>query len=266
MAKSYAMGDGAILSTRRALLSGALLLAMAGSAQVQAQAQAQRRILVFGDSNTFGLMPLQDGRPRQRYASTARWTGVLRAELGPDVAIVEDGLIGRSIDRDEPSGLGGGVLRSEHFNGERSLPMAVASQAPLDLVVIMLGTNDVAAKYGREVDDIARSLIKVAREAPRVAGVWLPSSKPPKVLVVTPPPISADIGFPPFRQLWPDGAAKSLALRGALARSADSAGIAVVHAGDVITTAGPDGIHLTPENHAALGRHVAIAARRLLAP
>jgi lysophospholipase L1-like esterase len=235
-------------------------------ASVVANAQNTPRVLVFGDSNTFGLSPLAEGQPRVRYAPTVRWTGVLRAELGAGVTVIDDGLIGRSIDRDEPSGLGGTVLNSEHFNGSRSLPVAAASQVPLDLVVIMLGTNDIAAKYGRDVDDIARSAVTLARDVPRVAAGWLPSAKPPRVVIVTPPPINGEITFAPFRQLWPDGSTKAKALRAALAREATAAGIEVVHVGDVVSSVGTDGVHMTPENHAALGRHVASAVRRLLAP
>ena len=50
------------------------------------------RILCYGDSNTWGYIPLTE----KRYPPEVRWTGRLQRLLGPDYQVLEDGLSGRT--------------------------------------------------------------------------------------------------------------------------------------------------------------------------
>ena len=89
-----------------------------------------KTILCYGDSNTYGLMPDSP----DRYPRDVRWTGILQKKLGEDYYVIEEGLSGRTTLWDDPI--------EEHKNGKKYLLPCLETHKPLDLVVIMLGTND----------------------------------------------------------------------------------------------------------------------------
>ena len=93
-------------------------------------------ILCYGDSNTFGFdgRKMADGFFRARYDRSTRWTGLLSRMLGEEYEVIEEGMGGRTTIFDDPLVPG--------RNGLTFLNVAVESHEPLDLVIIMLGTND----------------------------------------------------------------------------------------------------------------------------
>ena len=90
-------------------------------------------VVCYGDSNTWGADPAGTGR----FAPDVRWTGVLQAELGSGYKIIEEGLNGRTTNIEDTI--------EEDRNGRRQLPPTIESHRPFDLMIIMLGTNDLAA-------------------------------------------------------------------------------------------------------------------------
>ena len=97
-----------------------------------------KNILCFGDSNTWGYSPLD----KSRHPIDRRWTGMLQQALGPEHRILEQGLNGRTTFKNE-EGEDAKPMRS----GSQALPMILESQRPLDLVIVMLGTNDVKNRF-----------------------------------------------------------------------------------------------------------------------
>ena len=91
---------------------------------------SQKRILCYGDSNTWGFLPGGAGR----LCADQRWTGVCRRELGADYTVIECGLNGRTTIYDNPN--------VKFRNGADALPFALLENMPLDLAVLMLGSND----------------------------------------------------------------------------------------------------------------------------
>jgi lysophospholipase L1-like esterase len=119
---------------------------------------AAKRVMVYGDSNTWGWIPVEKGVPSTRYAEGERWPGVLRATLGGDYEVIEEGLNARTTDVPDPTlprVTGAGV------DGSAYLPAALASHLPLDLVVILLGTNDLKAMFDRSPLRIALGAAKL---------------------------------------------------------------------------------------------------------
>ncbi|MGI5459212.1 SGNH/GDSL hydrolase family protein [Streptomyces sp. CA-249302] len=215
-----------------------------------------RRVLVYGDSLTFGAVPVERVIPTTRYPRDQRWTGVLGAQLGPGYEIVEEGLGGRTTDVDDP-------LDPVRLNGAAHLPTILASHIPLDLVVIMLGTNDFKWYFHREPEDIALGvgrLIDICASSDRIVGTLYPA---PQVLLVAPPPLG-DITNPWAARLFEGGLEKSRGYAQALRDLASFLGIRMVDAGEFFTTDGADGIHFTAENNLALGKAVAAAVREIL--
>ena len=211
-----------------------------------------RDVLCYGDSNTWGADPADDSR---RHSWHERWPGVLQRELGEDVHVVEDGLGGRTTVYDDP-------LQS-HRSGKELIGAALECHAPLDLVVLMLGTNDISYAHLSAADaaDGAAELAHLVKRS--AAGPEGPDGPAPQVLLVCPPPVG------PFRnnwrpELWVGCDEKSRALPREFARVTSALGVPLLDAGQVITTSPLDGWHLEASQHELLGVAVAARVRELL--
>lgn len=104
-----------------------------------------KSVLCFGDSNTYGLKPDGTGR----YEKNERWTGILSDLLkNTDYEVIEEGLVGRTTVFEDNTRIG--------RNGSKLLPVLLESHGPVDIVVLMLGTNDCKTVYNASPTLIAR--------------------------------------------------------------------------------------------------------------
>lgn len=222
---------------------------------------AKKKILVYGDSNTWGWVGVEEAFPSTRYADDERWAGVMAAELGEEYDVAVDGLTVRATNLDDS--MDWNAIKADMFNGAKTLPAAIAREMPVDLLIIMLGTNDLKAETNRSAEDIANAIIEVAEVAKGCAGGVAYHYEAPQVLVVSPPPVN-DMPHPDFAGMFEGGKAKSEALGAALKAAADAAGIASFDGGSVTgNAAGTDGLHISKEQHAKLGRAVAARVKAL---
>jgi lysophospholipase L1-like esterase len=206
-----------------------------------------KTILCYGDSNTWGCIPDDSDEPAQRFGPSERWPGVLRHTLGDGYGVVEEGLNGRTTIWDDPL--------EPYRNGREFLMPCLLSHHPLDLVVVLLGTNDlarsdvtardIAAGAGMLVDDIVGSGCGHDGGSPRV-------------LLICPPPLGR------LGDEFRDATEKALELAPHYAAVADARSCAFLDAGAHITSSDVDGIHLEADQHERLGRVVAERARELL--
>jgi lysophospholipase L1-like esterase len=206
-----------------------------------------KTILCYGDSNTWGYNPASG----ERYGPDERWAGVMRAALGSGYTVIEEGLNGRTTVWDDPY--------EEGLNGKTYLRPCLLTHHPLDLVIIMLGTNDLKHRYGLSAYDIAGgagALVEIAQASG--AG---PEDGSPEVLLVAPAPVARLSGF----ALDFSGAEeKSRELGEQYRRFAEELGCAFLDAGQVVVSSDRDGIHLDPDQQAALGRALAAKVAELL--
>lgn len=211
-----------------------------------------RTILCYGDSNTWGCPPRRHFGDMPRYGEDIRWGSVLRTTLGAGYAVVEEGLGGRTTVWDDP-------VEGEHKNGRTYLTPCLASHRPLDLVVVLLGTNDLKHRFGLSASDIAAgagALVDLIRSS--ASG---PGAASPGVLLVCPPPLGAlDL----FAAMFEGATEKSRHLARHYQREAAARGCAFFDAGTVIRSSDVDGIHLDVAAQQALGRAVAYQVRTLL--
>lgn len=208
-----------------------------------------KTILCYGDSNTWGY----NAAGGERYALADRWTSVLTRELGPDYQVIAEGLNGRTTVWPDP-------VEGEYKNGKQYLIPCLESHHPVDLVVMMLGTNDLKHRYGLSAWDIAsgaEALIEIIRRSD-----FGPEDAPPEVLLIAPPPTC--IGDGPFAGMMDGADEKSEGLGAAYRAVAEEAGVAFLDAGDVIVSDPTDGIHLAPEELPKLGAAVAARVREIL--
>src|SRR5262249_19027184 len=136
-----------------------------------------KTILCFGDSNTWGYDPVTGGR----FPGEVRWPGVLRQALGSEYEVIEEGLPGRTTVFDDPL--------EEYKRGKDYLLPCLRSHAPLDLVLILLGTNDLQTLYAASALDSALgcdALLTVVQRSE--AG---PGGVVPEALLIAPPPVKA---------------------------------------------------------------------------
>ena len=216
------------------------------------------RILCFGDSNTWGFVPVPTP-PSSRFAAAQRWPNVMAAALGSGTVVIEEGLNGRTTDADDPLlPLGGAGA-----NGLAYLPAALASHLPLDAVVIMLGTNDVKPHLNRAAPRIAygaKRLVDACRTLDGGVGSTYPN---PRVLLVAPAPLGRLSAA--FEDVFAGGHAKTLAMAPLYQAVARQTGAAFLNAGDHIETDGADGVHLSETMQQRLGLAIAAAVQKLLA-
>ena len=207
-----------------------------------------KTILCYGDSNTWGYI----GGTGERFAPDVRWPGVLQAALGGDFRVVEEGLNGRTTVWDDP-------VEGDR-NGETYLRPCLATHKPVDLVILMLGTNDLKRRFSLSAYDIAAGAEKLVRiiQASE-AGI---GHGAPQVLLVCPASVQGLTGF--AEMFGEDVEERSGRMPAHYAAVAQRCGCGFFDASSVITVCKADGVHLEAEAHAALGRHLADAVQGML--
>ena len=210
-----------------------------------------RMVLAYGDSNTHGTVPMETLEDMGRLSPAERWPGVLAAELGAGWLVREEGLPGRTTVHPDP-------ISGVHKNGLAILPAILESHRPIDVVVLMLGTNDLKHRFQVPVVEIAEAaslLVHAIRHS--YAG---PGMTQPAVLLVAPPPI-LEAGC--LAEIFEGGAIKSQRLADAYAAIARRHGTGFLDAGEVIVSSPLDGVHFDAEEHGKLGRAVAAALEEM---
>ena len=210
-----------------------------------------KSILCYGDSLTWGY----SAETLDRHDFADRWPSVLAKALGPEVAVIAEGLNGRTTAYDDH-------LADCDRNGARILPTILHSHDPLDLVILMLGANDMkpticgtafGALQGMErlVDLVRRHAWSFERE------------EQPGILIVSPPPL-CDTANTAFAAMFAGGVEQSAMLATLYADLADETGCGFFDAGSVAQTTPLDGVHLDAENTRAVGRGLEPVVRMML--
>lgn len=206
-----------------------------------------KTILCYGDSNTWGYHPAT----KERYSRTERWVGVLRQELGDDYEVIAEGLNGRTTVWDDPI--------EGYKNGKEQLIPILTSHKPVDLVTIMLGTNDLKRRFGLGAFDIAEgagTLVEIVQKSD--CG---PGDSAPRVLLIAPPPLAQ---LTDFADMFEGGTDKSRQFSHQYQRVAQELGCEFLDAGTVIVSSDLDGIHLDVSEHKKLGLAVAARIKEIL--
>lgn len=201
-------------------------------------------VLCFGDSNTYGQIP---GRgPLDRFGPKERWPGVLRQVLGPNWHVIEEGLSGRTTVRDDP-------IEGAHKNGRSYLRPCLQSHTPLDLVIVMLGTNDLKVRFGAPASEVAMAVSVLVHDIREFATRQDGSQS--EIMIVSPPPMLQDLKE--WGPVFAGASEKSHCLALEFERIADSLECHFFDAGSVARSHEDDGVHLGADAHLALGQALA---------
>ncbi|WP_201744734.1 SGNH/GDSL hydrolase family protein [Neoaquamicrobium microcysteis] len=208
-----------------------------------------RTIMAFGDSLTWGTDPVGGGR----HAFADRWTSALAAGLGPQYAVIPEGLGGRTTVFDDHAA-------AFDRNGSKALPMLLATHSPLDLVIIMLGANDLKASISPSAHGALAGmgrLVEIVRSFP-----YRPQMPVPKVFVISPPHFrDCDNGEGPASGRI---VAESHKLAAGYRQIAEANGCGFFDAATVATAHGSDGVHLDAQNTRAIGAALVEPVRAFL--
>ncbi len=209
-----------------------------------------KTVLCYGDSLTWGY----DADTIGRHAYKDRWPSALQAALGNDVRIIAEGLNGRTTAFDDH-------LADCDRNGARILPTILQSHAPLDLVILLLGTNDmkpvVAGSAFAACQGIAR-LVRLIRNH-----AWPFEFDGPDILIVAPPKVRETANVP-FAASFVGAIEESAKLPTLYRDLADELGCGFFDGNSVAKTTPVDGIHLDADNTRALGRGMESTVRMML--
>jgi lysophospholipase L1-like esterase len=210
-----------------------------------------QHILVYSDSLSWGIIPTT----RKRLLFDQRWPGVMELSLcasGKQVRVIEDCLNGRRTVWDDPFKPG--------RNGLVGLAQRVEIHSPLDLVVLMLGTNDFQSMHENNAWHSSQgilALVSAIRTAPIEPGMPVP-----QVLVIAPPNIQTPKG--PIAAKFEAGERKCIGLAAAYRKVCEEIGCNFFDAGSIITSSNVDGVHLDLEQHLVLGKAVSRVVEPLL--
>ena len=210
-----------------------------------------KNILCFGDSNTWGYSP-QDGI---RFSLDIRWTGVLQKSLGPSYRIIEEGLNGRTIFVNE-EGKEARSLRS----GSDVLPVILESHRPLDLVIVMLGTNDLKEEFELTVKEIAQGAKTLCEMILR--SEYLVKNLP-KILLISPTYIGSTI-MPDQDEFFNQARKKSYQFAEHYQRVANELGIHFLDAAKIVSASEGEGVHWDAEQHVKFGKKIGMTIEKIL--
>ena len=208
-----------------------------------------KTILCYGDSNTWGMIPMTSPTSAARHGPMDRWPMVMQEALGASFTIIVEGLNGRTTVFDDP-------IDGPHKNGRTYLLPCLESHSPLDLVIIMLGTNDLQSRFNLAPHDIAAGAGQLVQMV--TADVRGQNGVEPQVLLVCPPRIGP---LKVFADVFAGAPEKSERLATCYRNTAQMLGCHFLDAAAHVSSSAIDGLHLESRQQHALGSAMAERVR-----
>jgi len=185
-----------------------------------------------------------------RFDSDTRWTTLTQSLLNDEFTLFEAGLSGRTINSDDPT--------REHRNGAKLLSLYLESYRPLDLVVIMLGTNDLKASLENSIEDIKADAKSLCQQA--LSFDYSPFKRP-ELMLMAPVPFVDSVEID---EEFSDAIEKSKRLGPAYYQIAQELNIRFLDAGRVIKASSIDGVHWDADGHSDFANHLAATLTKIL--
>lgn len=202
-----------------------------------------KTILCYGDSNTYGYDPATGFR----YPETVRWTCRLAKLLGAEYRVIEEGCNGRTTTITDPA--------EGWKNGRPYLLPCLNSHKPLDIVILMLGSNDLKKIYNRSAEEIAEGAGLLIEDIQS----FMPEKQgyTPAIILVSPPEVGEEIRTSPFRDRFDaDAAERSRELAKHYRKIAGIHDCIFFNAAEHIKPSALDSLHLDPDAHEKLAKEL----------
>jgi lysophospholipase L1-like esterase len=194
-------------------------------------------ILCYGDSNTFGF----DAKTKTRLKKHERWPGVVQRALGEEYNIIEDGLPGRTTVWYDP------VMNL--ISGADYLYPCLCAHQPLDMVVLMLGTNDLKQMFSVSAFDVFWGMERVVKIVKNFSTEF--SANPPKIFIISPPNIIEPKEM--FAEMYLGAEEKSVKLAKYYMELSVKYDALYLNAAEIIKPSPYDGLHIDANSHKLLG-------------
>lgn len=212
---------------------------------------SNKRILCYGDSNTWGYI---SGSNHERYSNKERWTRVLATILGSEFEIIEEGLNSRTLtSTDTRPG-------KEGKNGYEYLIPCLDTHDPLDLVVIMLGTNELKYTFNKNAKEIGDIFEEYFVKTILGRKSQFKDSYP-KLLIVTPPIVNEETEYCRAGDKYKGATKKSKELNETYKNIAKKYNCYFLSNEGLAT--GIDGVHLTKESHQKLAELLSLKIKEI---
>ncbi len=211
-----------------------------------------KQILCFGDSNTWGHDPCNDGK---RFSFDKRWTGIVTKYLGDGFSVQEEGLCGRTTVFEDPF--------DPYLCSKDSLPVILRTHCPIDLVILMLGTNDIKQYFHADISAITQgieTLLQMIQKPEFSQGYPVA-----QILLISPILIGEQIADSPFGELFDGRHAYQLSLKLAKAyqKTAQKFHCHFLNAAEYARPSAKDCLHLDSAGHAALAKAIGAEVKRI---
>ena len=235
-------GHGRLCLSVMLSVIAACLVFICGFPRVFADPEQPVRVMCYGDSNTYGFDPDPHA---DRYPESVRWTGVLQEQLGDGWQIIEEGKNGRTTGYQPDS------LFMVNEEGPEDLVSRLEAHQPVDVLIIMLGTNDCIPSYGLSAEEVAAGM----EELILAAEAWAEQNGTacPSILLVAPPVMDDSILHTSAGSQEAADYIRKVRKIGDLYRQlAEKHGCLFADARDGIELSSLDFLHLTEKGHAQL--------------
>lgn len=200
----------------------------------------KKRILCYGDSNTWGYIPGCGGR----YTEDVRWTGVMQNKLGDNYVVIEEGLNGRTTVYDDPY--------FDHCrNGYKYIQTCLLTHKPIDIILIMLGSNDLKTYFNADAFSIAKGTDAIINKTYQTECGR--DNKKPKIILISPPNISK---MREYADQFAEAEQKIKDLPYYYLKVSQKHKCYFFNATDLVNGCETDGLHLSEEGHKLLGEKV----------
>ncbi len=193
-----------------------------------------KKVLCYGDSNTWGYIPVT----KQRYPLMVRWTSLLQQKLGHNYWIIEEGLNSRTTDLDDKDKIG--------KNGLTYLIPCLETHNPIDLVILFLGTNDLKERYDRKPHQISQAIDELVKVIKKRA--INKENNSPRILLVSPPLVDESVLG--VQEKYKGAQKKSEQLGALYKKIADKRNTLFIDLAEYVDPSKKDGYHFEPEAHA----------------
>jgi len=214
-----------------------------------------KTVLIFGDSNSWGWNPGNDlVKPIERWDDSVRWPGVMQKELGSDFKVLVDGLNGRTTVWDDP-------IREYRCGKDQIIPSMDAA-APIDLLIIFIGANDLKVRFSVSAQDIASGAALLVRKALAQGEAF--AGGRPKVILIAPPPLGP-VSKGVYKEMFGGNEEKSKQLGSYYKAVAKTMGVDYIDAGSIVKSSDIDGLHLDADQHEILGKTMADVVKKTIA-
>ncbi|MFL2983630.1 MAG: SGNH/GDSL hydrolase family protein [Candidatus Neomarinimicrobiota bacterium] len=211
-----------------------------------------KTILCFGDSNTWGFVPgAFDSETfyMERYPISKRWPGVMGNLLGNEFHIIEEGLNGRTTNIEYPDIVG--------RSATSYIEPCLYSHAPLDIVVVQLGINDLKNIFYRNISSIASGMAELI-DLISMTSFGTDMQSPPKILLLAPPPLVHEKYIDQNNHyVFKGGMEKSFEFGRYYSKIAEKKNCHYMDLSSIVKYSAIDGLHLDEKGHEIVGTALA---------